>query len=42
MRALAKTVAEQPGVNATFDDHAGVIHRHAAVHIGIATQTPPG
>ncbi len=42
MRALAKTVAEQPGVNATFDDHAGVIHRHAAVHIGIATQTPAG
>ncbi|YCI02686.1 2-oxo acid dehydrogenase subunit E2 [Ensifer sp. D2-11] len=42
MRALAKTVAEQPGVNATFDDHAGIIHRHAAVHIGIATQTPAG
>lgn len=42
MRALVKTVAEQPGVNATFDDHAGVIHRHAAVHIGIATQTPAG
>jgi 2-oxoisovalerate dehydrogenase E2 component (dihydrolipoyl transacylase) len=42
MRALVKTVAEQPGVNATFDDHAGVIHRNAAVHIGIATQTPAG
>ncbi len=42
MRALVKTVAEQPGVNATFDDHAGVIHRRAAVHIGIATQTPAG
>ena len=42
MRALVKTVAEQPGVNATFDDHAGVIHRHAAAHIGIATQTPAG
>jgi 2-oxoisovalerate dehydrogenase E2 component (dihydrolipoyl transacylase) len=42
MRALIKTVAEQPGVNATFDDHAGIIHRHAAVHIGIATQTPAG
>ncbi len=42
MRALVRTVAEQPGVNATFDDHAGIIHRHAAVHIGIATQTPAG
>ncbi|WP_331372311.1 dihydrolipoamide acetyltransferase family protein [Sinorhizobium chiapasense] len=42
MRALVKTIAEQPGVNATFDDGAGVIHRHAAVHIGIATQTPAG
>ncbi|ACP26734.1 dihydrolipoamide acyltransferase component of branched-chain alpha-keto aciddehydrogenase complex [Sinorhizobium fredii NGR234] len=42
MRALVRTVVEQPGVNATFDDHAGIIHRHAAVHIGIATQTPAG
>ncbi|OAP37707.1 branched-chain alpha-keto acid dehydrogenase subunit E2 [Sinorhizobium glycinis] len=42
MRALVRTVAEQPGVNAIFDDHAGIIHRHAAVHIGIATQTPAG
>ncbi|MCA1405897.1 2-oxo acid dehydrogenase subunit E2 [Ensifer sp. IC3342] len=42
MRALVRTIAEQPGVNATFDDGAGVIHRHAAVHIGIATQTPAG
>jgi 2-oxoisovalerate dehydrogenase E2 component (dihydrolipoyl transacylase) len=42
MRALVKTAAEQPGVNAIFDDHAGIIHRHAAVHIGIATQTPAG
>ncbi|WP_341486324.1 dihydrolipoamide acetyltransferase family protein [Pararhizobium sp. A13] len=42
MRALVKTVAEQPGVNATFDDDAGIITRHGAVHIGIATQTPAG
>ncbi|HXV31360.1 MAG TPA: dihydrolipoamide acetyltransferase family protein [Sinorhizobium sp.] len=42
MRALVKAIAGQPGVNATFDDHAGIIHRHAAVHIGIATQTPAG
>ncbi|ASY57722.1 MULTISPECIES: dihydrolipoamide acetyltransferase family protein [Sinorhizobium] len=42
MRALVRTVADQPGVNAIFDDHAGIVHRHAAVHIGIATQTPAG
>ena len=42
MRALVKTLGEQPGVNATFDDDAGVITRHSAVHIGIATQTPAG
>lgn len=42
MRALVKTIDEQPGVNATFDDDAGIISRHAAVHIGIATQTPAG
>lgn len=42
MRALVKAIDEQPGVNATFDDDAGVISRHAAVHIGIATQTAAG
>ncbi|CAN7593944.1 dihydrolipoamide acetyltransferase family protein [Rhizobium sp. LjRoot98] len=42
MRAMVKTIDEQPVVNATFDDDAGIISRHAAVHIGIATQTPAG
>lgn len=42
MRALVKTLGEQPGINATFDDEAGVITRYAAVHVGIATQTPGG
>ncbi|OHV19176.1 2-oxo acid dehydrogenase subunit E2 [Rhizobium sp. RMa-01] len=42
MRALVKAIAEQPDVNATFDDDAGIITRHSAVHIGIATQTPAG
>jgi len=42
MRALVKTLAEQPGINATFDDDAGIVTRHSAVHIGIATQTPAG
>jgi 2-oxoisovalerate dehydrogenase E2 component (dihydrolipoyl transacylase) len=42
MLAVVKTVAEQPAMNATFDDAAGVISRFGAVHIGIATQTPAG
>ncbi|MBY4610558.1 2-oxo acid dehydrogenase subunit E2 [Rhizobium sp. 9T] len=42
MRALVKAISEQPEVNATFDDDAGIITRHSAVHIGIATQTPAG
>ncbi|MBY5866483.1 dihydrolipoamide acetyltransferase family protein [Rhizobium leguminosarum] len=42
MRALVKAIAEQPDVNATFDDDAGIITRYSAVHIGIATQTPAG
>lgn len=42
MRAMVRAIAEQPALNAHFDDEAGMIHRHAGVHIGIATQTPSG
>lgn len=42
VRAVARAVADFPQVNAHFDDAAGIIHRHAAVHVGIATQTPGG
>jgi 2-oxoisovalerate dehydrogenase E2 component (dihydrolipoyl transacylase) len=35
-------VREFPLVNARFDDEAGVVTRHAAVHLGIATQTDNG
>ncbi|MBY5758206.1 2-oxo acid dehydrogenase subunit E2 [Rhizobium leguminosarum] len=42
MRALVKAISEQPDVNATFDDDAGIITRYSAVHVGIATQTPAG
>jgi 2-oxoisovalerate dehydrogenase E2 component (dihydrolipoyl transacylase) len=42
MRAMVKAIREQPGVNALFDDEAGVIHRYGAVHIGMAAQTPGG
>ncbi len=42
MRALVKVLPRYPQINARFDDEAGVVHRHAAIHIGIATQTPNG
>ncbi|HET7524588.1 MAG TPA: dihydrolipoamide acetyltransferase family protein [Burkholderiaceae bacterium] len=42
MRAIAAAVVERPEVNAVFDDEKGVLTRHAAVHIGIATQTDAG
>lgn len=42
MRAIARAVVAHPQVNARFDDEAGILHRHAALHIGIATQTEAG
>ena len=42
MRAMVKALGEQPQLNATFDDDAGIVSRHAAIHIGIAAQTPAG
>lgn len=42
MRALVQLVPEFPLVNGRFDDAAGVLHSHEALHIGIATQTPAG
>ena len=42
MRAMVRAIAEQPSLNALFDDEAGVVHQHAGVHIGIAAQTPAG
>jgi 2-oxoisovalerate dehydrogenase E2 component (dihydrolipoyl transacylase) len=42
MRALVKVLPDYPQINARFDDDAGVVHRHSAVHIGIATQTANG
>jgi 2-oxoisovalerate dehydrogenase E2 component (dihydrolipoyl transacylase) len=40
--ALARTLAEYPQCNALHDAARGVIVRHRAVHVGIATQTPEG
>lgn len=42
MRALAQLLPEFPNVNAHYDDEAGVLQQHDAVHIGIATQTADG
>ncbi len=42
MCALVKVLPQYPQINARFDDEAGVVHRHHAVHIGIATQTANG
>ena len=42
MLALVRAVERYPQANATFDDEAGVVTRHAGVHIGIATQTDQG
>src|SRR4030095_9927074 len=40
--AMAKALPEWPMLNATFDDEAGVITRHGALNLGMATQTPNG
>lgn len=42
MRALVKQLPAYPQINAHFDDDSGIVHRFAAVHIGIATQTANG
>src|SRR5690606_37488584 len=42
LRALVLAVREFPQINARYDDDAGVVTRHGAVHVGIATQTDAG
>jgi 2-oxoisovalerate dehydrogenase E2 component (dihydrolipoyl transacylase) len=42
MRAIVNAVADHPQVNARYDDEGGALHRHNAVHIGVATQTEGG
>lgn len=41
-RAIIVALKEQPNINATYDDEAGILTQHAAVHLGIAAQTPNG
>jgi 2-oxoisovalerate dehydrogenase E2 component (dihydrolipoyl transacylase) len=40
--ALVRVLREFPQCNAHYDAERGVIVRHSAVHLGIATQTPEG
>jgi 2-oxoisovalerate dehydrogenase E2 component (dihydrolipoyl transacylase) len=40
--AICKAVPAWPMMNARYDDEAGVVTRHGAVHLGIATQTDAG
>jgi len=40
--AYCRAIPSFPMVNATYDDDAGVVTRHGAVHFGIAAQTPNG
>tara|TARA_B100000953_G_scaffold158152_1_gene130845 strand:- start:200 stop:703 length:504 start_codon:yes stop_codon:yes gene_type:complete len=42
MLALSKIMPDHPECNAHYDDQTGVVSRHGAVHIGIATQTERG
>ena len=42
MRAMVLAVRDFPQINARFDDDTGVITRHQAVHLGVATQTENG
>jgi 2-oxoisovalerate dehydrogenase E2 component (dihydrolipoyl transacylase) len=42
MRATSRAVAEQPQINARFDDRANMLRQYDAVHLGIATQTDAG
>jgi 2-oxoisovalerate dehydrogenase E2 component (dihydrolipoyl transacylase) len=41
-RAVVLAVRDFPQMNARFDDDAGVVTRHGAVHLGVAAQTPSG
>ncbi|MDH7972736.1 dihydrolipoamide acetyltransferase family protein [Sphingomonas sp. AR_OL41] len=40
--AICKSIPAFPMINARYDDEAGVVTRHGAVHLGMATQTDAG
>ncbi|MFN3932002.1 MAG: 2-oxo acid dehydrogenase subunit E2 [Brevundimonas sp.] len=41
-RAIVVALRDQPTINSHYDDEGGVLITHAAVHLGIAAQTPNG
>jgi len=40
--AICRAVPDFPMINARYDDEAGIVTRHGAIHLGLATQTPGG
>ena len=42
MRAVVVALGDFPQMNARYDDENGVVHRHHAVHLGVAAQTAKG
>jgi 2-oxoisovalerate dehydrogenase E2 component (dihydrolipoyl transacylase) len=40
--AICKAIPQFPMINARYDDEAGLVTRHGAVHLGMATQTDAG
>ena len=42
MQGLVRALGENPVCNALYDDEKGVVSRHDAIHLGIATQTDRG
>ena len=41
-RAIVVALKDQPTINSHYDDEGGILTTHAAVHLGIAAQTPNG
>ena len=42
IRAIVDAVADQPNMNAHFEDDDNILRKFEGVHVGIATQTPGG
>lgn len=42
IQAMCRVLADYAPINATYDEPAGTVRYHAAVHVGIATQTSNG
>ncbi len=42
IKAITRALPGFPMINARYDDAAGIVRRHRAVHLGVATQTDAG